>query len=58
MDISKIKQLIDLMEERTLAELTVQDGDKKVSLHAIYPKRIFNPSQQLQPPRQPLMLPL
>ncbi|HBI49186.1 MAG TPA: acetyl-CoA carboxylase, biotin carboxyl carrier protein, partial [Moraxellaceae bacterium] len=32
MDISKIKQLIDLMEERTLAELTVQDGDKKVSI--------------------------
>ena len=31
MDISKIKQLIDIMEERTLSELTVQDGDKKVS---------------------------
>ena len=50
MDISKIKQLIDLMEERTLAELTVQDGDKRFLFHAIYPKRIFNPSQQLQPP--------
>ena len=32
MDISKIKQLIDLMEERALAELAVEDGDKKVAI--------------------------
>ena len=32
MDISKIKQLIDLMEERALAELAVEYGDKKVAI--------------------------
>ena len=32
MDISKIKQLIGLMEERALAELAVEDGDKKVAI--------------------------
>ncbi len=32
MDISKIKQLIDLMEERALAELAVEEGDKKVAI--------------------------
>lgn len=32
MDISQIKQLIDLMEERSLSDLELQDGDKKVAL--------------------------
>ena len=32
MDIINIKQLIDLMEERALAELAVEDGDKKVAI--------------------------
>lgn len=32
MDINQIKQLIDLMEERSLSDLELQDGDKKVSL--------------------------
>ena len=43
MDISKIKQLIDLMEERTLAELTVQDGDKKVSISRHLPQANIQP---------------
>ena len=43
MDISKIKQLIDLMEERTLAELTVQDGDKKVSISRHLPQANVQP---------------
>lgn len=32
MDIDNIKALIDLMEERTLAELNVRDGDKEVHI--------------------------
>lgn len=32
MDINQIKQLIDLMEERSLSDLELQDGDKKVAL--------------------------
>ena len=32
MDIAFIKQLIDLMEQRTLAQLELQDGDKKVAI--------------------------
>ena len=43
MDISKIKQLIELMEERTLAELTVQDGDKKVSISRHLPQANIQP---------------
>lgn len=32
MDINQIKQLIDLMEERSLADLEVQDGEKRVAI--------------------------
>lgn len=32
MDINHIKQLIDLMEERALAQLEVQEGDKKFNI--------------------------
>lgn len=38
MDITKIKQLIDLMEERALVELEVQEGDTKVAISRHLPQ--------------------
>lgn len=43
MDIEHIKTLIDLMEERALATLEVQDGEKKVHIERHFPQAISNP---------------
>lgn len=43
MDISHINALIDLMEERSLASLEVQDGDNKVSLQRHLPQSVASP---------------
>ncbi|MFW2177073.1 MULTISPECIES: acetyl-CoA carboxylase biotin carboxyl carrier protein [unclassified Moraxella] len=40
MDIGNIKQLIDLMEERSIAELEVQDGEKKVQITRHLPQSV------------------
>lgn len=42
MDINDIKQLIDLMEERALAQLEVQEGDKKFNIVRHLPTSVAN----------------
>ena len=44
MDINNIKQLIDLMEERTLAQLEVHDGDTKVNIIRHLPQTVAQAS--------------
>lgn len=56
MDISHIKQLIDLMEERELAQLEVQEGEKKYNIVRHLPATV-TASQVVSPASAPVVTP-